>query len=142
MARFKEELPRELLEMFEDLETNIPEMMGGMTQAGAKTVYNAVLNNIGRSFKSAKSLKKGLKITKVYHTSKDEVATKVGFYGYDTEKITKAFPNGTPIPLIALAREYGTSRGEAKKPFFRKSFKKADIEKAMLEVQKDYLPKE
>lgn len=70
MARFKEELPRELLEMLEDLETNIPEMMGGMTQAGARTVYNAVLNNMEKSFKSTKSLRKGLRITKVYHTSK------------------------------------------------------------------------
>jgi hypothetical protein len=28
-----------------------------------------------------------------------------------------------PIPLKALAREYGTSRGEKKKPFMRKAFK-------------------
>ena len=53
------------------------------------------------------------------------------FYGYNDE--------GVPIPLIAQAREYGTSRGEAKKPFFRKSFKKADIEQAMQKVQDKYI---
>ena len=142
MAKFKEEIPYELLRSFQDLETNIPEMMGGMTQAGAKTVYNNVIKNMIKSFKTIKSLKKGLKITKVYHTSKEEIATKIAFYGYDTEKVTKEHPNGVPIPLIALAREYGTSSGEKKKPFFRKSFKKTEIEKAMIEVQKKYLPKE
>lgn len=142
MARFKEELPRELMEVFENLETDIPEMMGGMTRAGAETVYNAVVSNMNRSFKTTRSLRKGLKITKTYHTANGDIATKVGFYGYDTEKTTKKYPNGTPIPLIAMAREYGTSRGEQKKPFFRKSFKKDEIEKAMLEVQKKYLPKE
>ena len=42
----------------------------------------------------------------------------------------------------SLAREYGTSSGESKKPFFRKSFKKAQIENAMKKVQEKYLSKE
>lgn len=50
--------------------------------------------------------------------------------------------NGIPVPLIVIAREFGTSSGEAKKPFFRKSFKKSQIEKAMLDEQEKYLPKE
>jgi hypothetical protein len=42
--------------------------------------------------------------------------------------------------LIALAREYGTSSGEKKKPFLRKAFKKKElIEQAMLEVQNRYI---
>ena len=83
-------------------------------------------------FKTTKSLQKGLKITKVYSTrSDDAVNVHVGFYGYDEE--------GVPIPLKALAREYGTSSGEEKKPFFRKSFSKKDIEQAMMEVQKRYI---
>jgi hypothetical protein len=38
-----------------------------------------------------------------------------------------------------MAREYGTSRGEEKKPFFRKSFSKKEIEQAMMEVQDRYI---
>ena len=41
-----------------------------------------------------------------------------------------------------MAREYGTSNGEAKKPFFRKSFKKDEIENEMRKVEEKYLPKE
>lgn len=142
MANFKAELPNDLIKMFENLGKDTPEMLGNMTRAGAEVVYKNVQSNMRKAFKSTRSLEKGLKITKVYHTSKDEVATKVGFYGYDKEKTTKKYPNGVPIPLIALAREYGTSSGEAKKPFFRTSFKKKEITDAMLKEQEKYLPKE
>ena len=117
-------------------------MMKEMTKAGAKIVYKNVQANMSKSFKTTKSLNKGLKITKAYQTSNDEIAVKIAFYGYDKEKITKQYPNGVPIPLIALAREYGTSSGEKKMPFFRKSFKKKEIEDAMLKVHEKYLPKE
>jgi hypothetical protein len=55
----------------------------------------------------------------------------IGFYGYDDD--------GKPIPLKVLAREYGTSKGESKKPFFRKCFNKAEINGAMLEIQEKYI---
>ena len=141
MARFKAELPNELMKVFEELETNAPEMMGEMCQAGAEVVYKKVVNNIGKAFARTDKLLKGLKITKVYNTPSDDgINVHIGFYGYDKEsKPTKRHPNGTPIPLIALAREYGTSSGEAKKPFFRKSFAKKDIEQAMMEVQNRYI---
>ena len=142
MASFEEEIPNELLKEIEKLGNNTPEMMKEMTKAGAETVYKNVQANMSKSFKTTKSLNKGLRITKVYHTSNDEIAVKIAFYGYDKEKITKQYPNGVPIPLIALAREYGTSSGEKKKPFFRKSFKKKEIEDAILKVQEKYLPKE
>ena len=87
---------------------------------------------MARAFKTTKSLDKGLKITKVYKTPSDDgINVHVGFYGYNDERV--------PIPLIAMAREYGTSKGEKKKPFLRKSFKKQEIEQAMLEVQDKYL---
>ena len=126
MAKFKAELPNELMKVFEDLETNAPTMMGEMCKAGAQVVYKKVVNNIGKSFKSTATLLKGLKITRVYKTPSDDgINVHIGFYGYDKDsKPTKRHPNGTPIPLIALAREYGTSSGEQKKPFFRKSFSK------------------
>lgn len=142
MANFKEELPQELIKQFEGLEVNTTEMMQEMTKAGAKIVYKNVLSNMKKSFKSTKSLEKGLRITKVYRTSNDEISSKIAFYGYDKNKKTKKYPNGVPIPLIALAREYGTSSGEQKKPFFRQSFKRKEIEDAMLKIQEKYLPKE
>jgi hypothetical protein len=40
---------------------------------------------------------------------------------------------------MAMAREYGTSSGERKKPFLRKSFKKTEIEQAMKQVQEKYI---
>lgn len=132
MAKFQNELPYELMKVFEDLETNCDEMFGEMCKAGATVVYNNVQSNMAKVFKSTKSLDKGLKITKVYKTPSDDgINVKVGFYGYNED--------GVPIPLIAQAREYGTSSGEAKKPFFRRSFKKKDIEQAMQTVQDKYI---
>ena len=139
MAKFNAELPRDLIEVFEDLETNSSVMMGEMCKAGARVVYDKVVSGLGKAFKSTESLLKGLKITKVYETPSDDgINVHIGFYGYDGEP-TNQYPKGTPIPLKAMAREYGTSRGEKKKPFFRKSFAKKDIEQAMLEVQNRYI---
>ena len=132
MARFKSELPHELMKVFEDLETNCDEMFGEMCKSGAEVVYNNVKANMSKAFKSTRSLDKGLKITKVYKTPSDDgVNVHIGFYGYTED--------GVPIPLIAQAREYGTSKGEKKKPFFRKSFKKKDIEQAMQKIQDKYI---
>ena len=132
MAKFHSELPNDLIKVFEDLETNCDEMFGEMCRAGAEVVYNNVNSNMSKVFKSTRSLEKGLKITKVYHTPSDDgINVHIGFYGYNED--------GVPIPLIAQAREYGTSKGEKKKPFFRKSFKKKDIEQAMQQVQDKYI---
>ena len=132
MARFHSELPNDLMKVFEDLETNCEDMFGEMCKAGAETVYNKVKANMGKVFDTTKSLEKGLKITRVYKTPSDDgINVHVGFYGYNED--------GVPIPLIAQAREYGTSRGEKKKPFFRKSFKRVDIEQAMQKVQDKYI---
>ncbi len=141
MARFNAELPNDLIKVFDELETNAPEMMGEMCEAGANVVHKKILSNIGKAFAKTDKLLKHLKITKVYKTPSDDgINVHIGFYGYDEDsKPTKRHPKGTPIPLIALAREYGTSRGEAKKPFLRKSFAKKDIEQAMLEVQNRYI---
>ena len=142
MANFEEELPNDLIKEFENIEVDTPKMMQEMTKEGAKVVYNNVQNNMKRAFKTTRALEKGLRITKVYHTSNVEVATKIAFYGYDKEKRSKQYPEGTPIPLIALAREYGTSSGEKKKPFFRNAFKSKEIEDAMLKVQEKYISEE
>ena len=133
MAGFNLELPKELIKNMENLSSNTEQMMKDMTRAGAEIVYNEVKSNMKKSFKTTTSLEKGLKISKSYRTKSDDgINTKVGFYGYTED--------GTPIPLIALAREYGTSSGEKKKPFLRKAFKKEDaIKDAMLKAQEKYI---
>lgn len=143
MAKFNAELPYDLMKMFDDLEANAPEMMGEMCVAGANVVHNKMVANIGRAFGRTDTLLKGLKVTRVYKTPSDDgVNVHIGFYGYNTDKKTKAHPKGVPIPLIAMAREYGTSSGEQKKPFMRKSFAKKEIEQAMLEVQNRHIKEE
>lgn len=139
MAKFKAELPNDLMKVFDELETNSSIMMGEMCKAGAAVVYDKVVSGLGKAFKSTESLLKGLKITKVYETPSDDgINVHIGFYGYDGVP-TKKYPKGTPIPLKAMAREYGTSSGEKKVPFFRKSFYKKEIEQAMMEVQNRYI---
>lgn len=143
MAKFFGEIPNDLVKVFDELETDAPEMMGKMCQAGSRIVYNNVVKNLGKAFDRTATLLKGLKITKVYKTPSDDgINVHIGFYGYNKDKITNAHPKGVPIPLIAMAREYGTSSGEDAKPFLRKSFKKKEIEAAMLEVQKQYIKEE
>lgn len=145
MARFKEELPNDLIKELEELNKSCVAMFGEMTQAGAKDVEKKVIQNMKKSFKTTKSLEQGLKITRVYKTPSDDgINTYIGFYGYvKGSKPTKRHPYGTPIPLIAQAREYGTSRNgkeaEKKEPFFRKSFKKKDIERVMKSIQDKYI---
>ena len=138
MARFDMELPNDLIKEFTDLDDNLDTILGEMTNAGAKVVHKNVLANMRSVFKSTNSLENGLKITRVYKTlSDDGINTKIGFYGYDGIS-TKKYPQGKPIPLKAMAREYGTPT-EAKKPFFRKSFVKSQIETEMLKVQDKYI---
>lgn len=128
MAKFQSEVPNDLIKQLEGLNNDCEKIFGEMVQEGAKVVYKLIKSNMSKSFKTTKSLDKGLKITKVYKTPSDDgINVHIGFYGYDED--------GVPIPLKALAREYGTSRGEAKKPFLRKSFNKKQIEQAMMQVQ-------
>lgn len=136
MAKFTEELPVELIRQFEELNLGATDMTKKMTEAGAKVVYTNVKSNLKKVLnRRTGDLEKSLIITRPYKNSKEEIATKVGFYGYDR--------NGIPNPLKAMAREYGTSNGEAKKPFLRPAFKKkTEIEQAMQSVQDEYLPKE
>ena len=140
MAKCKMELPVEIMKEIQALSENSEKMMAEMVKAAAEAVYSEVDGNLKKSFKSTKSLRKGLRITKVYHTKSDDaINIKVGFYGYDSDTKSEKNPKGKPIPLIALAREYGTSRGEKKKPFFRKAFSKKKIELAMQKVQDRYI---
>lgn len=149
MAKFKCELPTDLINELTKLEQNTPKMMEEMTKAGAEIVKQNVISNMKSSFKDSEKLVPYLKITRTYRTKDGSVNTKVGFYGY-YKKGSKSFSvtskkgttysyDGVPVPLIVRAREFGSSSGEAKKPFFRKSFNKSQIESEMLKVQKKYI---
>lgn len=131
MAKFEMQLPESLMKDFQNIYDNADEIFGKMTEAGAKVAYENIKSNIPASFRNS-NIMKCLKITKTYKTPSDDgINTKVGFYGY--------FQNHnnvrTPAPLVANVFEYGSSTVQ-KKPFMRKSFRKNEIEKAMLEEQK------
>lgn len=134
MARFQMELPNDLIKEFEKLEKNTEQMMGEMTKAGAEVVMANVKKNIPPSFLGS-DIMKCLKLTRVYKTPSDGgINTKIGFYGYFKNHLGIK----TPAPLVVNVFEHGSSK-VSKKSFFRKSFKKSQIEKAMLETQKQYI---
>lgn len=137
MARFKEELPNDIIKQFEALDVDIEKMLGSMTQVGAEVVYRNVIKNIPESLRKSEIMK-CLTKTKVYKTESDDgINTKIAFYGYFKNKRGVK----TPAPLVANVFEHGTSTVN-KQPFMRKSFKKSEIERAMLQEQEKFLPKE
>ena len=133
MARFEMKLPSDIMKDIQFIEKNSDRIFGEMTKAGAEVVIKNVRTNIPRSFANS-DIMNCLKITKIYKTPSDGgINTKVIFTGYFINE------NGvrTPAPLVANVFEYGSSKF-TKRPFFRKSFKKAQIEQAMLKAQKEY----
>lgn len=138
MAKFELELSNDIMKQFSDLDKNLDKMLGEMTEAGAKVVLENIKTSVPHSWFSS-NIMKCLKVTKTYKTPSDDgVNTKVAFYGYfinrNGEKI--------PAPLVANVTEYGRSNSPyPKKPFMRKSFRKAEIEKAMEKIQDKYIPK-
>lgn len=133
MAKFQMQLPTEILKDIEYINGNSDKIFGEMTKAGADVTIKNIRSNIPKSFVNS-NIMNCLKITRVYRTPTDGgINTKVGFFGYFTNE------NGvkTPAPLVANVFEYGSSKF-SKQPFFRRSFKKAQIEKAMLEAQKKF----
>lgn len=138
MARFNLELPNDIIRQIDKLDKNTEKMLAEMTEAGAKTVYENIKSYIPHSWLSS-NIMKCLKVTKSYKTPSDDgINTKVAFYGYFVNR------NGEriPAPLVANVTEYGRSTSPyPKKPFLRRSFKKAEIEKAMQAIQDKYIPK-
>lgn len=132
------ELPVELIKQFKELELNTENMIDDMLIAASETVKGQVESNVELAFEDTKILRQGLYVTKPYTVADGSKHIKIGFDGYAINKSGKR----VPIPLVAMAREYGTSRGEKKKPFFRKSFRSQAIENAMLKAQKKYIPEE
>ena len=132
MAKFDMEVPNDVINKFQELDRNFDKIFGEMVEKAGESVYQLIRANMTRVFDSTNSLEKGLKKTRIYKTPSDDgINMHIGFYGYNDK--------GIPIPLIAMAREYGTSSGEAKKPFLRKSFKKKEIEAVMQSVENKYI---
>lgn len=133
MAKFSMELPTDILKDFEKVHGNTEKIFGEMTKAGAKVVMENIKANAPRSIQTSEMMH-CLKMTKVYKTlSDDGINTKVAFYGYFMNKDGVK----TPAPLVANVFEYGRSNLPFPKyPFVRRSFKKKQIEAAMLKAQK------
>ncbi len=136
MAKFDYDVDNGILKNIENMGRKAPEVIERMVDAGADAVLRNVRANMRSSYKSTRSLEAGLGKTKPFKTpSTDGIAVKVGFRGYSPTSRTKKFSNGVPVPLIAIAREKGTKRGERAKPFFKKSFNRSMIEAEMRKVE-------
>lgn len=136
MARVTIDLPNDLIKQFESLEKNTSKMLGEMTTAGAKVAYSNIKAQVPKNWHSS-NIMKCLRVTEPYKTPSDDgINTKVAFYGYFENKDGRI----VAAPLVANVTEYGRSNAPyPKHPFMRKSFKKADIERAMQEVQNKYI---
>lgn len=138
MARFEGILPTEVIEMFETLELNTEKMLGDMVEAGAEVARQNVEAKMPRQLRDGLlSSGDSIRLTRVYKTPSDDgINCQVMIDGYFINR------DGikTPAPLVANLFEYGRSSSPyPKQPFFRASFNKSQIEKAMLKVQEQYI---
>ena len=138
MAKFVGELPNDLIKMFETLEANTDALLGEMVSAGAEVVRQNVEAKMPRQLRAGMlSSGDAIRLTRVYKTPSDDgINCQVTIEGYFINR------DGikTPAPLVANLFEYGRSNSPyPKQPFFRQSFNKGQIEKAMLRVQEKYL---
>lgn len=148
MALFEAEIPNDILKDFERINKDYEKIFGGMTKAGAETAMANVKNNAPHP-----DIASHTKLSKVYKTPSDDgINTKVYFSGYLPFKGNRttfvrrnksggkvySTSKGIPVEFIAMVFEHGRSGLPfPKKPFFRRSFKKDQIEAAMLKAQKE-----
>ena len=136
MARFNEQLPTELIKQFETLELNTEEMLGEMVKAGAEVARENIEAKMPDNLYYALG-SDNIIMTKVYKTPSDDgINCQAMITGYFINR------NGEriPAPLVANMFEYGSTKREyPKQPFFRQSFNKGQIERAMLKVQEKYI---
>lgn len=133
MAKFTADIDESVLKDISYIDKQFDHIFGGMTKAGAEVVYKNVIANLPGSLSSS-GFAKNVKLSRVYKTPSDDgINTKVMITGYFINKDGRK----TPAPLVANMFEYGsTKKNYPKQPFFRKSFKKSQIMKAMEEEQK------
>lgn len=155
MAKFNLELPNEIMKDVQQLERDAEKIFSGMVEAGAEVVKSNMKSNAPTS-----ELSNRVKVSKTYKTPTDGgINRKVYVGGYipfkgNRNSVTipakgRQYTNkkGVPAGFVAMMYEYGSSNRETtegenrgvfpKRPFVRKSFRKAQIEKAMLKAQKE-----
>ena len=134
MAKFVADIDDSVLKDISYIDNQFDHIFGGMTKAGAEVVYKNVISSLPESLRSS-GFSSHVKLSKVYKTPSDDgINTKVMITGYFINKDGRK----TPAPLVANMFEYGsTKKNYPKQPFFRKSFKKSQIMKAMEEAQKN-----
>lgn len=134
MAKLVMDIDDSVLKDISYIDKQFDHIFGGMTKAGAEVVYKNVISALPESLKSS-GFSSHVKLSKVYKTPSDDgINTKVMITGYFMNKEGKK----TPAPLVANMFEYGSNKRKyPKQPFFRKSFKKSQIMKAMEEAQKN-----
>lgn len=148
MAKFSAILPDKEIQDFEKIYKNTEKIFGGMTRAGAQTVLNNVKASAPLPAMASKA-----KLSVTYRTpTNGRINTKVYLSGYlpfkgnrktfkrrgrkgsDVYTTTK----GVPVAFLATLYEYGrTSAPFPYKPFLRTSFRKNQIESAMLKAQNE-----
>lgn len=136
MAKFTSALPTDLIKLFTELEINTEQMLGEMVTAGAEVAKSNIKAKMPPELRDSLT-DENIILTKVYKTPSDDgINCQAMISGYFTNR----YGERTPAPLVANMFEYGSSsRRYPKKPFFRASFNKGQIEKAMLQVQKKYI---
>lgn len=134
MAKLVIDIDDSVLKDISYIDKQFDHIFGGMTKAGAEVVYKNVIANLPESLKSS-GFSSHVKLSRVYKTPSDDgINTKVMITGYFINKDGRK----TPAPLVANMFEYGSDKRKyPKQPFFRKSFKKSQIKKAMEEAQKN-----
>lgn len=140
MPKLEVRLPTRFINDIEKTLKGFDEICGEMVQAGGRVVYNNVMKNMPDVLKKS-NFSRCIRLTKTYKTPSDgAINSKVMVIdGYFINHLGKR----TPAPLIANVFEHGRSvdaRGGymPKKPFFRKSFVKKDIFRAMYGVLVKY----
>lgn len=133
MAKLVIDIDDSVLKDISYIDKQFDHIFGGMTKAGAEVVYKNVISALPEPLRSS-GFSSNVKLSKVYKTPSDDgINTKVMITGYFINKDGRK----TPAPLVANMFEYGSDkRNYPKQPFFRKSFKKSQIMKAMEEEQK------
>lgn len=134
MAKLVVDIDDSVLKDISYIDKQFDHIFGGMTKAGADVVYKNVISALPEALKSS-GFSSHVKLSKVYRTPSDDgINTKVMITGYFMNKKGKK----TPAPLVANMFEYGSDKRKyPKQPFFRKSFKRSQIMKAMEEAQKN-----
>nr|DAU66851.1 MAG TPA: hypothetical protein [Caudoviricetes sp.] len=134
MAKIIIDIDDSVLKDISYIDKQFDHIFGGMTKAGAEVVYKNVISALPESLRSS-GFSSHVKLSRVYKTPSDDgINTKVMITGYFINKDGRK----TPAPLVANMFEYGSSKKKyPKQPFFRKSFKKSQIMKAMEEAQKN-----